>query len=363
MTTGATAPLRVLVLNAPIGGGHTATARALAARLGHAGAEVVVEVPMLATGLAGLPALYARLTAGRPPLVWSMYYYARRLGPVRRFNGWLIRRQLRPALDRLSLGGFDLVVLTHHMYGHCLSQLAEAGAPVVVLVTDLFGGPLEWFAPGAHRYVVPSMDMWHEARRRGVPERDLLLRRLPTLAGPAPSSARPAPGGPLRILVVGGADGVGPIRRVVAGLAGRDRQVTVVCGRNLRLRASLARRALPGVRTLGFVDDLPALVGEHDLVVTKPGSVTVQELLDRGVPFLLLPGIPGVERGNARRISRLLGLPMLRGARDARRLIDRLTLFELARAAGRVDAELPEAPLTVDDLSTMVTRPGAPKRR
>jgi len=323
---------------------------------------VTVAAPLLATKLVRLPGLYARLTSSRLSLVWTVYYYARRLAPVRRVNGWFIRRQLTPALQRLGVGGFDLVVLTHHMYGHCLAWLTEAGTPVVVLVTDLFGGPLEWFAPGAHHYVVPSRDMWDAARRRGVPERDLLLRRLPTRAGRTPPHACSNPSGPRRILVVGGADGVGPIGPVVAGLAGPGRRVTVVCGRNTRLCAALARRGLPGVEVLGFVDDLPALLGEHDLVVTKPGSVTVQELLDRGVPFLLLPGIPGVERGNALRIGRLLGLPMLRSARDARRLIARLTLSEANRAAGRVDAELPEAPLTADDLSTMVTRWGAPRR-
>jgi hypothetical protein len=94
---------RVLVLTSAIGGGHTATAAPLAARLRRVGATVEVADPLPLTALAGLPRLYARLVRAHPPVLWAAYYYARRLAPVRRLNGWLLRRHLVPALDRLAV--------------------------------------------------------------------------------------------------------------------------------------------------------------------------------------------------------------------------------------------------------------------
>lgn len=339
--------IRVLILNASIGGGHTSTATALAGLLRGAGAEVAVADPLSTTGLAGLPGLYARLARSRVPVLWAAYYHLRRLAPVRRLNGRLLRRLLLPALDRLAIAGFDIVVVTHHMYCHCLAALRGYRRPVAVVVTDLFGGPAEWFEPGADRYVVPSVHMRAAALRRGRGGGEVIVRRLPTRMNRKVTSKL---ADPRRVLVVGGTDGAGPLRRIAAGLAGAYR-VTLLCGTNERLR-----KALPGVEVIGYVDDLPARLGEYDVVVTKPGSVTIQELVDGGVPFALLPGIPGIEHGNARTVSRILGLPVVRTARGARRIVAR------AVPPDALDRELPSERLSLDDLTRLPAQ-DAPRPR
>jgi hypothetical protein len=156
-----------------------------------------------------------------------------------------------------------LVVVTHHMYCQCLAALRAYGRPVTVVVTDLFGGPAEWFEPGADRYMVPTVHMRTAALRRGRCDREVLVRRLPTrLSSAAASGPRPArrPGARPRALVVGGADGAGPLRRV-AGIPGIERSnaraIARLIGRSPVRSARAARRLLGAGPATALEPELP----------------------------------------------------------------------------------------------------------
>jgi 1,2-diacylglycerol 3-beta-galactosyltransferase len=101
--------------------------------------------------------------------------------------------------------------------------------------------------------------------------------------------------------VSGGGEGSGKLLQQVTALArgGGDWQLIVVCGRNEKLRARLARvnfrnRAL----ILGFVDNMPDLLRAADLAVGKAGPGTIGEALATEVPILLTSYLPGQETQN-----------------------------------------------------------------
>lgn len=107
------------------------------------------------------------------------------------------------------------------------------------------------------------------------------------------------------VLVMGGGQGLGPLRRLVERLghmADLPLQLIVVTGTNRRLLRHLeraARKFRNPAAILGHVDNVHELMGIADLVLTKAGGLTTAEALARSLPMLLLRPLPGQEAKNA----------------------------------------------------------------
>jgi 1,2-diacylglycerol 3-beta-galactosyltransferase len=291
------------------------------------GGGISVQVSELATNnsLRLLPRVYSCLVR-RFPVAWALYYYGRELPVLSNINRAVVRRALR-LHPMISGQGADLLIITQSIYCHLLPSLREMYT--VVIPTDLFGGPDAWFALGANLYVVGSEQMRMRALKARIPASQVVVRRMPT-GLPVADTVRDAPRSVPEILIIGGSEGVGPIRDVVTGLSQARCQprITIACGHNGRLASSM-RRHFPRVRILSFQPGLASKFGEYDLIVTKPGSLTLQEAADTGIPFLLMPGIPGIEAYNTH-ACRSYGIPFIYSRDSARMVLD-----ELLDRAGR----------------------------
>jgi len=326
---------RILILTAEIGAGHISTAWALKNRLEQEDGSVRVHIDepiQRVPAFSRLPRLYRFMTAYLP-MIWALFYYSRKIKLVRNLYSRFIRHRLRSAFEEYDLKQYHTVIITYSMYCNCIARFTDAKVRTVVLVTDLFGGPQEWFTPGADRYVVPTTYMAAMARNCDIDPERILLRRLPTLV--ADTSAKPNWSAnrrsALRILVIGGSEGLGPLKAAATGIlrSQRPASVTVVCGNNVRLQKRLQRSS---ALACGFVSGVATTYQHYDLVVTKPGSVTLMELFQQNVPFVLLPGIPGIEAGNTRLFKRLQ-LPRIRSLREARLMPNKLVNGDLSLSA------------------------------
>jgi processive 1,2-diacylglycerol beta-glucosyltransferase len=112
------------------------------------------------------------------------------------------------------------------------------------------------------------------------------------------------------LLMASGGAGVGDLPSMVErvlGLGGHDGkegnfQVIAVAGRNVEAHGkleALARRYPGRVVAIGFTNEIHKMMAASDLVVTKPGGLTVSECLALGKPMLLISPIPGQEEHNA----------------------------------------------------------------
>src|SRR6266700_826019 len=102
-------------------------------------------------------------------------------------------------------------------------------------------------------------------------------------------------GPPRRLLITGGSQGARHINEAVWGaldqLLQRLEEVVHVAGR--QGAEGVALHARPGYRGLAFADDMPALMGEADLVVSRAGVGTIAESSAVGLPMVLVPGTFG----------------------------------------------------------------------
>ena len=106
------------------------------------------------------------------------------------------------------------------------------------------------------------------------------------------------------ILISAGSFGVTPLAEVIGdfGAIKDEFQIMVVCGNNPKLRKDLEinQKSEPRLKKVfGFVDFMDELMALSDLLITKPGGITVSESMAVGVPMIFIEPIPGQEEANA----------------------------------------------------------------
>lgn len=78
-------------------------------------------------------------------------------------------------------------------------------------------------------------------------------------------------------------------------------QVVVICGKNMSLKSKLefAFRHQREVCVIGYTREMSEWMAVSDVLVTKPGGITITEALTRNVPMVLYNPAPGQEKENA----------------------------------------------------------------
>ena len=92
-------------------------------------------------------------------------------------------------------------------------------------------------------------------------------------------------------------------REMTEKLSGLDIDLTVAVGRNQKLRRTVETAASGrNIEVLGWIDDLPQLLGRSHLLIAKAGGATVQEAIAAGCPIIINHIVSGQEEGNAQLI-------------------------------------------------------------
>lgn len=107
------------------------------------------------------------------------------------------------------------------------------------------------------------------------------------------------------VLVMGSGMGPAPLDEIIQSLerCGLPLQVLALSGRDHAVKArleGLRGRIALDLHVFGWSDNVPELMTAADLLITKPGGVTVAEALAVGVPMLLTHPIPGPEERHVR---------------------------------------------------------------
>ena len=79
-------------------------------------------------------------------------------------------------------------------------------------------------------------------------------------------------------------------------------KILVVAGQNQKLLARLSsvqKKSRHEVKLFGYVENVYELMATSDLLITKPGALTMTEAFAVGLPMILHAPIPGPETQNA----------------------------------------------------------------
>ncbi|MCC6498071.1 MAG: glycosyltransferase [Propionibacteriaceae bacterium] len=218
---------------------------------------------------------------------------------------------LRRAAQRLiKENPADLIVSVHPLVNTTLMRaMRKSPRPYITVVTDLVSTHAFWFDRRADLVVVATEEAKAKGIDYGIPEGNLRVIGLPV----ADRFRQPLPDRdawrrqqgwrtdlPV-ILLVGGGDGMGPLKRVAKAIneARLPATLVVICGRNTELREELEQVEwnLP-VHLYGFTSNMPQFMAAADMLVTKAGPGSISEAFISGLPLVLYARLPGQEDGN-----------------------------------------------------------------
>ncbi|MFI5360397.1 MAG: glycosyltransferase [Elusimicrobiota bacterium] len=318
----ASKPKSILILHASVGAGHTRAAKSVAAALALESPEtraVVVDALDLARPL--FRRVYGQgyldLVEKAPALFGYLFELTdRRPGP--NALGDRLRRAVQrwgvgELSDLLTGGGWDAVVNTHFLAPELVAALRGGGrlaAPQLTVVTD-YDAHRIWTHDPTERYCVASPVAAASLRGHGVAASSISVTGIPidpAFSIPADRDAARRSfglsGGYPVVVQAAGGHGVGPIGGTYRALLESTvpSEIVVVCGRNEEGRRELAKIRPPSrhrVKILGFTERMRDLMAAADLLVTKPGGLTVSEALACGLPMALVSPIPGQEERNS----------------------------------------------------------------
>ena len=180
---------------------------------------------------------------------------------------------------------------------------------LIGVLTD-YAPHLFWLNKGVDYYVVPSEDAKERFVSQGISQESVKVFGIPIRSKFSEKENRNAIalklGLDLRIpviLIMGGGQGLGPIKEVVSSLmrSSMNMQLIVIAGTNKKLIEWLEEKIKETTKKIIFYEyatNVDELMEVATLIVTKPGGMTTAEALAKGLPMAIVNPIPGQEALN-----------------------------------------------------------------
>lgn len=308
--------MRVLILTCNTGGGHNAVAAALAEsfrRLGVSSdtADGLSFISQKASRF--VSKWHTRFYRRYPKLYKAGYMSAEndaesndRDNPVYRYMARGARRLDRAIQD----GGYDAVVCVHVIPAMMMTELRrqhETGPVFCFVATDYTCSPtVGGCTPDV--CVIPHEELAEEFVSCGIARETLLAAGIPVRAvfrergdraGARSELALPPEG--RHIVLMSGSIGCGPMADIAAELEKRMERgdfASVLCGSNRQMLYALRRRGFRRVEAVGFTNRVHRYMDSADVLVSKPGGISITEAGTRGTPLLLADMVGGCETRN-----------------------------------------------------------------
>jgi len=247
------------------------------------------------------------------PKIWEYLYDNPRVVSGTRYAKDIIHqfnsKKLKTLFDRFSPG---VIVCTQAfpcgMFAD-FKKIYRLDTPLIGVVTDFFPHAY-WVYDNVDYYIVATEEARLRFIERGVSSERIKLLGIPIDPKFARQSDREEVARKLGIdlsvpviLVMGGGQGLGPIKTIVKSLNNleTDLQLIVIAGVNTKLYKGLKKMRLTKKHLLfKYVHNVDELMAVSSIIITKPGGLTISEVLAKGLVSVVVNPIPGQEENNTR---------------------------------------------------------------
>lgn len=310
--------MKILILSAAAGGGHLRASYAIQSYIEEHSPSDTVEVVdalkainiMLDKTCCGG---YHFLATKTPKIFGHLYRITNEENPiywlVDGFNR-LISQKLLPLIQEKKP---DLIISTYPFTTEMVSKLKEQGKidiPLICLMTD-YGPHRTWVAKKVDAYVVANEEMVPRMEALGIhkdlvypfgipvkgvfftkADKETLLKKLELDSSLS------------SVLIMAGSFGVNNIKKIYQSLIDLPTpfQLIIITGKNKKLYADFEKlipQSPKPVKLVYYTNEVENYMRACDLLITKPGGLTVSEALACNIPLAVFDAIPGQEEDNA----------------------------------------------------------------
>lgn len=301
--------MNILILTGKFGMGHWSASQSLRQQLLRAfpEAEVGVEDFVAYAMPNGSEAMYKgfHLLVTRGSGLFNTYYrMTENASPDARppFEGLFLEK----LEELLRAREPDAVITTHPLCAQLMARYKWencSALPLITCVTDL-SSHSEWINSGTDCYLVGSQEIRDRLAAKGVERARIKVTGIPVRSEfKHPANRRR--GEERHLLIMGGGLGLLPKREkfyeeldAMPGV-----KTTLITGNNHRLYERLAGR-YTNIEVLGYTDRVYDYMAQADLMLSKPGGITLFEAIFSEVPMLAWEPFLQQEKNNAKFLLR-----------------------------------------------------------
>lgn len=304
----------ILLLTANTGGGHNTAANALKNYIDkneyNMNISVVEYFKYINPKLSKLTSVTYEVFTKNMPSLYKASYNIRNLIPNKdsNFSKALFNTRSTALIEEYKP---DIVVCIHPFIVSEIMEVKKINNykfSVFVLMTD-FNFHEGWVYPGVDRYIVSNDFMRLKLMKKNVLKNKIHCFGIPTSdkfnLKLDKKQARIELGlkNMTTVLIIGGSFGAGKIQKVFEELASSnlDIQLVIIAGRDQNLKKDLLKLTNKYdkiVQVLGYTDKLSLYMDAVDILITKPGGLTLTEAMIKELPMIVVNPIPGQEEEN-----------------------------------------------------------------
>ena len=312
--------MNILIFTASTGGGHKRAAAAIKAKINNVSPQTNVEVidGMEAIGKVYNKAVtkgYHIMATKTPEFYGKLYRLSDENKPVAKAVMKSNEMYANKLLETIKKNDPDIIIICHAFITNMVSYLKEKGklnVKAISLITD-YDSHRTYISPYIDAFVLAEPQMAKKLQEEyGVPENKIYPLGIPTFDSFAKSETREElckrerldPEIPT-VLLMAGSFGVTGVLDFYEQLAKTNEkiQMIVITGRNIKLFDHFDKKiqelkSSRNTKLLYFVDNVEDYMHIADLIVTKPGGLTVTESIACHLPMAIYSAYPGQEADN-----------------------------------------------------------------
>ncbi len=315
--------MKILILTVSAGAGHIKAAAAISEqiKLRYPDSNIMIVdtyryvSPLLDRLIVGGYMSILKLT----PKIYGRYYsLSEPVGSSYNFGSILNRFLAIKLMDLINDFNPSVIACTNFIPLQILSTLHKKNSlkvPTISVITD-YTTHSYWIHDYVSAYVVANDFIKAELENKGISSDIIHPLGIPVGMNFYQSSDRhkllleyglkdkPT------ILIMGGSLGFGDMEKTFLSLLKlkRDIQIVVITGTNKKLLRHLEKCSIASekcIKIIGYTDKISDYMDMSDILITKPGGMTISEALIKNKPLVLISPIPGQEERNAQFLSNI----------------------------------------------------------
>jgi processive 1,2-diacylglycerol beta-glucosyltransferase len=306
----------ILILTSKFGLGHISVAKGIKEHILDMDSSINIEIVDVFQVL--IPKLSKNMykfyidLVKKSPEIYNHFYYKKsqneHLYTDKFFYKYNLNRLKKYLLDVKP----KMVISTFPTASHYISNLKEKdffSMPLITCITDVVHG-WEWIAPNCSKYFVATEYVKNKMIEKGIEKQKIIVTGIPLrkefLIKEKSIPSLNLPKDHLIIMVMGGGVGLLPEDEEFYRRFNEFGKVTtiVLTGKNRELLAKLLDMNMERVIPIGYTDEVASLMAQSDILVTKPGGITVFEAIASELPLVVYNPKLGQELENAKFIAK-----------------------------------------------------------
>ncbi len=302
---------KILIFTASIGGGHNEAASCLEKEFIKHG-FTVKKIDILLAISKSLDSFISSsckiIINNFPKLYGNLYDISNKEKTNKLLNMSLVKVAKEKIYNIILEETPDLIISTHSFPISIVGYLKEKNlinVPFISVITDYEAHKI-YVNDNVDAYIVGSDHTGVTLFNQGIPENRIFPYGIPIKTEFLNRCNKMLLNKkPFQILLMAGSLGLKNMIKVldnVMTLEG-DYRVVVVCGNNKKLRLSIESEFTDWINNnkiilYGFTNNIPDIMESSDILITKPGGLTISEAMAKRLPMIIPYYIPGQEKEN-----------------------------------------------------------------